>query len=70
MTDYKSGKMDMNELTKLTPFGFDVYQKRTQFTSGNLFVETNVLESAKPLQPWSSQTSNSLELVMQSELNS
>lgn len=60
MSDQKHEERDMNELNELTPFGRDVYKTQGKFTSGNIFVKTHVLESAKPLQPWHSQGDNML----------
>jgi hypothetical protein len=63
MINSKSEELDINELTQLTPFDLDVYQNRGKFKSGGLFVENRVLESAKPLQPWSNDAPNKLESV-------
>ncbi|MEG4228607.1 hypothetical protein QUA35_21050 [Microcoleus sp. N9_B2] len=61
MSNQKHEELDMNELNELTPFGLDVYKTQEKFTSGNIFVKTHVLESAKPLQPWHSQGDNTLK---------
>ena len=45
-------ELDVNELTQLTPFDATVHKNHGKFSSGNLFVKTQVLESEKPLQPW------------------
>jgi hypothetical protein len=63
MTNHKYEELDINELTQLTPFGLDVYQNRSKFSAGHLFVKTRILESAKPLQPWSNDAPNKLESV-------
>lgn len=68
MSDRKHEQADMNELTKLTPFGLDVYKTRGKFKSGNIFVETHVLESAKPLQPCSSHAADESESVTPASL--
>lgn len=68
MSDRKQEQADLNELTKLTPFGLDVYKTRGKFKSGNIFVKTHVLESAKPLQPWPSGAANELESVTPASL--
>lgn len=60
MSNQKHEELDMNELNELTPFGRDVYKTQGKFTSGNIFVKTHVLESAKPLQPWHSKGDNTL----------
>ncbi|WP_254014107.1 hypothetical protein [Limnofasciculus baicalensis] len=68
MSDHKHEQADINELTKLTPFGLDVYKTRGKFKSGGIFVETHVLESAKPLQPWSIQADNESDSVRSANL--
>ncbi|MCL2934559.1 MAG: hypothetical protein MGG11_20620 [Trichodesmium sp. MAG_R03] len=43
---------DIEKLTLLTPFDKKSYQNKINFSRGNLFVESNVLESAQPLEVW------------------
>lgn len=50
--DKNNDKNDIEQLTMLTPFDKKYYQNKINFASGNLFVESNVLESAQPLEVW------------------
>ncbi|NET58908.1 MAG: hypothetical protein F6K47_23015 [Symploca sp. SIO2E6] len=52
---------DIEELAILTPFKQDVYKKQAKFSSGKLFVETNLLQAAEPLEPWLDVQSHSLQ---------
>lgn len=61
MSNQKHEELDMNELTELTPFGLDVYKTRDSFLSSKIMIFGNLLESAKPLQPWNSQGDNTLK---------
>ncbi|MCL2927574.1 MAG: hypothetical protein MGG37_06030 [Trichodesmium sp. MAG_R01] len=48
----------MEQLTLLTPFNKKSYQNTINFSSGHLFVESNVLESAQPLEFWNESKQN------------
>jgi hypothetical protein len=55
MSHQKHEELDVNELSELTPFGLDVYKTRGNLPSSKITTPGNVLQSAKPLQPWKSQ---------------
>jgi len=61
MSNQKHEELDMNELNELTPFGLDVYKTRDSFLSSKTIILGNLLESAKPPQPWNSQGDNTLK---------
>ena len=50
--DLINDRNDIEKLTLLTPFDKKSYQNKINFSSGHLFVESNVLESAQPLEVW------------------
>lgn len=50
--DLINDRNDIEKLTLLTPFDKKDYQNKINFSSGHLFVESNVLESAQPLEVW------------------
>lgn len=55
MNNLKQQNKDKNELNELTPFDLNTFKNPGNFGRGNLFVETQILESAKPLEPWSNK---------------
>ena len=61
MSNQNHEELDMNELSELTPFSLDVYKTRGNFPSSKIGINGNLLESAKPLQPWNSQGDNTLK---------
>ncbi|HEY9865672.1 MAG TPA: hypothetical protein V6D21_15975 [Candidatus Obscuribacterales bacterium] len=70
MINQKPEDLDINELTDLTPFSLDVYQNPGKFTSGNLYVQSHVLESAAPLNPWSNDSANELDSGTSTQIDS
>ncbi|GCL54347.1 hypothetical protein NIES3806_16860 [Microcystis aeruginosa NIES-3806] len=57
--DQLNDQHDIEQLAMLTPFEKKDYQSKINFKSGNLFVESNVLESAQPLEVWNDCKQNS-----------
>ncbi|MBO1065130.1 hypothetical protein [Anabaena sp. 54] len=60
--EQKNDQYDIEQLTLLTPFDKKVYKNKINFKSGGLFVESNVLESAEPLEPWINSQENNVTL--------
>ena len=56
--DLINDRNDIEKLTLLTPFDKKYYQNKINFSSGHLFVESNVLESAQPLEFWNESKQN------------
>jgi hypothetical protein len=70
MINQKPEDLDINELAQLTPFAIDIFQNRCPFTNAKIFIDTHVLESAAPLNPWSNDSANELDSGTSTQIDS